>query len=61
MITMNLKPAPGRACPIPEKPGELLPAEGAEVPRNAYWVRRVQDGDALEQKVSKPKKGSEEQ
>ncbi|MFG0272683.1 DUF2635 domain-containing protein [Pseudomonas sp. zjy_14] len=54
MKTMTLKPAPGRACPMPEKGGELLPAEGAPVPRNAYWQRRVLDGDAIvvEQKAS---------
>lgn len=51
MKTMTLKPAPGRVCPMPEKGGELLPAEGATVPRNAYWQRRVLDGDALEQKA----------
>jgi len=71
MSTINLKPALGRACPFPENPGELLPSEGAEVPRNTYWLRRVQDGDALEhkvtdgdaieQKVVKAKKGGEEQ
>lgn len=62
MTTMNLKPAAGRACPMPEKPIELLPDGGATVPRNAYWVRRVLDGDAYEQKATdKPAKGGKAQ
>lgn len=47
MITVHLWPAPGRACPMPEKGGQLLPAEGAPVPLNAYWQRRINDEDAL--------------
>ncbi|MDU9391542.1 DUF2635 domain-containing protein [Pseudomonas sp. zfem002] len=47
MTTVHLWPAPGRACPMPEKGGELLPAEGAAVPLNAYWQRRINDGDAV--------------
>lgn len=58
MKTMNLKPAPGRACPMPHNPRDLLPAGGATVPRNAYWERRVSDGDAVEQKVSTKTKES---
>ncbi|WP_371864260.1 DUF2635 domain-containing protein [Pseudomonas sp. Irchel 3E13] len=46
-MTIHLWPAPGRACPMPEKGGELLPAEGAPVPLNAYWQRRINDGDAV--------------
>ncbi|MFV2944239.1 DUF2635 domain-containing protein [Pseudomonas japonica] len=49
MTTVHLCPAPGRACPMPEKGGELLPAKGAPVPLNAYWQRRINDGDALKQ------------
>jgi hypothetical protein len=52
MNTIHLKPAPGRDCPMPSQPGQYLPAEGAAVPRDAYWERRVIDGDALEQKAS---------
>ncbi|MCE1119109.1 DUF2635 domain-containing protein [Pseudomonas sp. NMI795_08] len=59
MNTIHLKPAPGRDCPMPSQPGQYLPAEGAAVPRDAYWERRVIDGDALEQKVSS--KGSKAQ
>lgn len=47
MTLMYLKPAPGRVCPMPEKGGELLPDAGAEVPRNAWWQRRLADGDAV--------------
>ena len=47
MTTVHLWPAPGRACPMPEKGGELLPAKGAPVPLNAYWQRRINDGDAV--------------
>ncbi|AUY37138.1 DUF2635 domain-containing protein [Pseudomonas sp. PONIH3] len=49
---MHLKPAPGRDCPLPDQPGKYLPAEGAAVPRDAYWERRILDGDALEQKTT---------
>lgn len=52
MRTVDLKPAPGRDCPMPHNPRELLPAGGATVPRNAYWERRIIDGDAVEQKAS---------
>lgn len=47
-MNIHLWPAPGRSCPMPENGGALLPAEGAKVPRNAYWQRRINDGDALE-------------
>ncbi|MDR2309294.1 MAG: DUF2635 domain-containing protein [Paucimonas sp.] len=52
MNTIHLKPAPGRDCPLPDQPGKYLPAEGATVPRDAYWERRIIDGDALEQKTA---------
>ncbi|AZL68787.1 DUF2635 domain-containing protein [Pseudomonas oryziphila] len=47
MKMVQLKPAPGRACPMPEKGGELLPEAGDTVPHDAYWQRRIEDGDAL--------------
>lgn len=28
--------------------GAVLPAEGAEVPLNTYWLRRLGDGDVRE-------------
>lgn len=47
MKTLQLKPAPGRDCPMPEDGGALLPEKGAKVPHNAYWQRRLNDGDAV--------------
>lgn len=44
---MKLKPVPGRAVRIPEK-GTLLHVEGAEVQLNAFWRRRLRDGDVVE-------------
>lgn len=41
---MKLKPAAGRAVRDPAK-GTLLPAEGAEVELDAFWRRRLRDGD----------------
>lgn len=41
---MKLKPAAGRAVRDPAK-GTLLPAEGAEVDLDAFWRRRLRDGD----------------
>ena len=37
----------------PEKNGEHLPAEGAEVPRTAYWHRRLIDNDVVATKPPK--------
>ncbi|UVN46240.1 DUF2635 domain-containing protein [Pseudomonas mosselii] len=47
MKMIQLKPAPGRACPMPEKGGELLPEAGDTVPHDGYWQRRIDDGDVL--------------
>jgi len=44
---MKLKPADGRAVRDPVK-GELLPAEGAEIALDAFWRRRLRDGDVVE-------------
>jgi hypothetical protein len=42
-----VKPAPGLTVrdPITLKP---LPAEGAEVPADSYWLRRLKAGDVIE-------------
>ncbi|WP_205884296.1 MULTISPECIES: DUF2635 domain-containing protein [Pseudomonas] len=53
MKRIYLKPAQGRDVPDPEKGGELLPETGAQVPHNAYWQRRINDGDAVESKPAK--------
>lgn len=44
MSRMTVYPAAGRVVPDPEAGGDL-PAEGREVPRDAYWLRRLQDQD----------------
>ena len=48
MQKIFVKPAPGMKQRMPENPRELLPAEGAEVERNAFWLRRLADGDVVE-------------
>ena len=32
----------------PHRHQEPLPAHGAAVPKNAYWLRRLRDGDVVE-------------
>lgn len=49
--TKFIKPAPGYAVRMPN--GNVLPAEGAEVELNSYWLRRMDDGDVVP--ASKPK------
>ncbi|MBW4791021.1 DUF2635 domain-containing protein [Pseudomonas tolaasii] len=41
---ITVRPVAGRAVPDPEA-GDLLPVEGREVPDNAWWRRRLADGD----------------
>ncbi|MCP1487989.1 hypothetical protein J3D48_004302 [Pseudomonas fluorescens] len=41
---ITVVPAAGRSVPDPDA-GDLLPAEGREVPDNAWWRRRLTDGD----------------
>lgn len=43
-----VKPTPGLRVRNPERGGELLPEDGAAVPRNSYWFRRLRDGDVQE-------------
>lgn len=47
MSRMTVYPAAGRVVPDPEVGGNL-PAEGREVPRDAYWLRRLRDRDVTE-------------
>lgn len=42
-----VKPATGLKVRRPEKNHAHLPAEGDFVPKNAYWVRRLNDGDVI--------------
>ncbi|MFL1501152.1 DUF2635 domain-containing protein [Pseudomonas sp. O64] len=41
---ITVVPAAGRAVPDPEA-GGLLPSDGREVTDNAWWRRRLADGD----------------
>lgn len=41
-----IQPAPGRSVRDP-RTLKLLPPDGAEKPRNAYWLRRVAAGDVV--------------
>ncbi|NMG64885.1 DUF2635 domain-containing protein [Azoarcus indigens] len=47
MTTVTLYPVAGRAVPDPAR-GDLLPESGRPVPLDAYWMRRLQDGDVTE-------------
>ncbi|MDP1673373.1 MAG: DUF2635 domain-containing protein [Burkholderiales bacterium] len=51
-----VKPAAGRRVLDPAT-RKALPAEGAEVERNTYWLRRLREGDVAEGRAaaSKPK------
>ena len=55
MSRMTVYPAAGRVVPDPEAGGTLA-AEGRDVPRDAYWLRRLRDRDvttdAPEQEVT---------
>ncbi|WP_242173680.1 MULTISPECIES: DUF2635 domain-containing protein [unclassified Pseudomonas] len=53
MTQIYLKPAAGRDTPDPAKGGALLPAEGDSVPLNAYWQRRIDDGDVIKAEPAK--------
>nr|WP_085480511.1 DUF2635 domain-containing protein [Paraburkholderia susongensis] len=44
---MKVRPAEGRVVPDPAR-GDVLPADGRSVERNAYWRRRVAAGDVVE-------------
>jgi len=55
MERFTVYPVEGRTVPDPELGGTLRP-EGRAVPRDAYWLRRLRDGDVTEQKPAKGKK-----
>lgn len=50
---ITVVPAAGRSVPDPEA-GDLLPVEGREVPDNAWWRRRLADGDVRTKSVETP-------
>ena len=50
---ITVAPAVGRSVPDPEA-GDLLPVEGREVPDNAWWRRRLADGDVTTKPAKAP-------
>jgi len=46
MTMIRIAPVQGRVLRNPDT-GEPIPAEGALVRRSSFWVRRLQDGDAV--------------
>ena len=54
---ITVVPAAGRAVPDPEA-GDLLPGAGREVPDNAYWRRRLADGDITVETPTKAAKAA---
>lgn len=46
MIKVFVKPVTGRVVPCPER-GRNLAEAGEEVIINAYWQRRINDGDVI--------------
>jgi hypothetical protein len=49
-----LKPASEGLMVLNPVTRQYLPAEGAEVPIDAYWTRRLLDGDVVEIVASQP-------
>jgi len=49
-MLIKIKPAKA-AVPVRKPSGEYLAAEGENVERSSYWVRRIQDGDVVEMKA----------
>lgn len=54
-LLLRVKPAPDRRVRKPD--GSLLDPSGETVPRDAYWTRRLADGDAVEIEQPKTAKG----
>ena len=54
MSRMTVYPAAGRVVPDPQAGGTLA-AEGRDVPRDAYWLRRLRDGDVTTDAPKKAK------
>lgn len=52
---IKVKPAEGLIVRDPVT-REALPPKGKTVPRNAYWLRRLKDGDVVEADTAKPEK-----
>ncbi len=58
MTQIYLKPVAGRDSPDPAKGGALLPEKGDSVPMNAYWQRRINDGDVVNAEPEKAPKAT---
>lgn len=54
MTRITVFPVKGRVVPDPEL-GGVLPPEGREVPRDAYWLRRLRVGDVSDKKPAATK------
>jgi len=52
---MRVKPKAGMIVRRPAPPYTPVPEKGADVPRTAYWNRRVKDGDLIVVKEEKRK------
>lgn len=56
MTMVFVKPGPNTPVVImPERDNARLPAEGQDVPLNAYWQARLRDGDVVEAERPTPK------
>lgn len=51
--TIAVRPAKGLIVRDPGT-GKALPATGAQVPKTAYWLRRLRDGDVVDTAAEKP-------
>ena len=51
--TMFVKPVDKSLVRDPERNNQHLPADGANVPCNAYWLRRINEGSVVKTKVPK--------
>lgn len=56
MQSDRLRVRPARAGLVVVDPDtrNAIPAEGTEVPRSAYWIRRLQQGDVVEIQEPQP-------
>lgn len=54
MTKLKLKPARPDLLVRSPSSGRPLPVEGAEVPNNSYWRRRMKDGDVVTVEAAKP-------